>query len=145
MSCTRLYVYPAASSIGQASKSIILGLLKHWWENMRGGTSFIIIITSKDNTRALKKTEDKYSKIQETGSEGHFSSLYVIIEVSPPPPWECPLHPIPPYLQPLSPTSSLQPPPPPNQFLKTIRSVIAWVVNRRYLYPITLTNPEHYM
>ena len=72
----------------------------------------IIIITSKDNTQAFKKVDDMYPESQETGSEGHLSTIYVIIEVSPPPPWTCSLHPIPPNIQPISPPYSIQPPPP---------------------------------
>ena len=34
-------------------------------------------------------------------SKGHLPALYVIIKVSPHPPWTCPLHPIPPNFQPL--------------------------------------------
>ena len=86
---------------------------------MRGHNSFIFIITPKDNTQAFKKAENKHSKSHETGSEGHSSALYVIIEVSPPPPWTCTLqsptpHPIPIYKLFLLPP--LFNPPPPSSF-----------------------------
>ena len=61
--------------------------------------------------QALKNAENRHSKRQETGSEGHFSAIYVIILLLPTPPWICPLHPIPPDIQPLLPTSSVQSPP----------------------------------
>ena len=96
MQCARLYVKPTAAPMGQARENIILGLLKQWWENMRGHNLFLIIIKLKYNTQAYKKAGNKQSKSQETGSEGNFSSLYVMIEVSPPPPWTFPLHPTPP-------------------------------------------------
>ena len=110
MPCTRFYVGPTAAPIGQAKKNRLLGLLEQRWENMRGHNPFLIIITPKDNTQAFKKAENKHSKNQEIGSEGHFSALYVIIEVSPPPTWAYPLHPTPPYIQPLPPPSPVQTP-----------------------------------
>ena len=55
----------------------------------------------KDNKQAFKKVEKQHSKRQKIGSEGNLSAPFVIIKVSPPPPWTCPLHPIPPNLQPL--------------------------------------------
>ena len=54
-------------------------------------------------------TKGQYSSVQKgrkqafkesgNGFEERFSALYVIIEVSPPPPWTCPLHPISPFFQ----------------------------------------------
>ena len=61
----------------------------------------------------FKNIENKHSNIQEIGSEGNFSALYVIIELSPPPHCMCPIHPIPPNIQRLpSPSSVLFYPPP---------------------------------
>ena len=117
MSCTRLYVDPTATQMGQARKKRLLGLLKQWRENMRRHNSFLIRITPKDNTQAFKHAENKHSKSQETGHEGHFSALYVIIEVPPCPPWTCPLPPSPPYLQPIPPPSTVQPLHPPRWYL----------------------------
>ena len=84
---------------------------------MRRQNLFLIIITPKYNTQAFKNSENKHSKSQETGYEGHFSALYVIIEVPPLPPWKSPLPPSPPYLQPLPPPSSVQPLHPPRWYL----------------------------
>ena len=92
------------------------------------------------------------------GSEGNFSALYIIVEVSPPPSWTCPLHPLPPNIQPLHPPSSIPstppprwgwahgdydhwPPPPLPPLLQTRRAVTAWVDKRRYLYSVNLINP----
>ena len=46
------------------------------------------------------------------GSEGHFSTLYVIRKVSPPPPCIFPIHTIPTNIKPLPYPSSITPPPP---------------------------------
>ena len=61
----------------------------------------------------FKKAENNHSKRWGNGSEGNLSALYFIIEVSPPPPWTCTLYPIPPYIQPIPPTSSDKTPPTP--------------------------------
>ena len=163
MPCTRLYVEPTAALMDQARKKKLLGLIKQWWDNMRGHNSFLIIITSKDYTQAFKKSENKHSKSQESGSERNFSALYFIIEVSLRPPWTFPIHPIPPYIQPIPPTSSVPPPsPPPPSFvlgpwwwwilsspppssptplLHTSMAVMVWSAESRYLYPTTIMNP----
>ena len=163
--CTRLYVYPTATPMGQASKNKPSGLRKKWWENIRGNNSFLIIITPKDNTKAFKKSENKHSKSQEIVSDRHFSALYVIIEVSPPPAWTCPLYHIPTYFLHIPPPPSVQPPPPPplvgigpmNMMIIIIapnpptlklqkrREATVWLAKRGYLYPITLTNTIHHM
>ena len=66
------------------------------------GAHFIFfIITSKDSKQAFIKAENNNSKRGGTGYEGHMSALYVIIEVSPPPPWKFPLHSIRRDIQPL--------------------------------------------
>ena len=96
MPCTRLYVDPTEFLMVQARENILLSLLKKQRENMRGHSSLFLIITPKDNTQAFKKAENKHLKRQETGYEGHFSSLYVIIELSPTPHWTCPIHLTPP-------------------------------------------------
>ena len=77
---------------------------------MRGYNLCLIIITSKDNMQKFKNTENKHSNIQEIGSEGNFSALYVIIELSPPPHCMCPIHTIPTYIQPLPLPYPIQPP-----------------------------------
>ena len=108
MPCTRLYLDPTTALVSQTMEKIPLIIINQQWENMRGHSSFFIITTSKDNTQSFKKAENKNSKRQETGYEGYFLALYVIIEVSPPPPWMCPLHSIPPDIKPLPPPSSVQ-------------------------------------
>ena len=113
MSCIRLYVEPTEDLMSQERKKRLLGLLKQWIENMRGHNSLFIVITSKDNPQEFQKAENKYSKSQETILEGNISTLYIIIEDSPTPPWICPLHTTPPYIQPFSTPSSVQPPTPP--------------------------------
>ena len=60
---------------------------------MRGKNSFLIIITSKGSKQASKKAENLHSKRQNLESKGRFPALYVIIKVSPLPPWTCTLHP----------------------------------------------------
>ena len=84
--------------MSQARKKRLLSLLWQGRENTRGHNSFFIIITLKDNTHASQNPENKHSKRQKNGSERHFSALYVIIEVSPLPPWMFTLHPTPPPL-----------------------------------------------
>ena len=51
----------------------------------------------------IQKGRKQAFKEAENVSEGHFSALYVIIEVSSPPPWICPLCPILTDIQPLPP------------------------------------------
>ena len=81
--------------------------------NMRGGGgSLFIFIRTKDSNKAFKNAENKYSKRQKTESEGHFSALYVIIEVLITPTWTCNLHPTSPNLQFLTPLFNPSPPPP---------------------------------
>ena len=58
----------------------------------------------------MQKSRKVEFKEAEIGSKGHFPALYVIIKVSPPPPWNCPLHTIPPYFQNF--ILLLNPPPP---------------------------------
>ena len=82
---TITYEDPTAAPMGQESKNRILGLLNQWWDNTMENISLLIIITPKDNTQALRKAENKHSKSRDTGSEGHLSALYIIIEVYPPP------------------------------------------------------------
>ena len=135
-----------------------LSLLNHQRENMRGYSLLFIIITSKGSKQSFKKAENKYSKIHRTGSEGNFSSLCVIIEVYPSPPWTCPIHYIPPPPQFTTSSSSLlcsiTLPPivdigtmimmitiavfPPPLHLQTSREVTVVSTEWRYLYPITL-------
>ena len=79
MSCARLYVDPSAAPMVQARKKRLLGLLNQWRKSTRGYNSFLIIITSKDNSPEFKKAENKHSKSQETIPEGNLSALCVII------------------------------------------------------------------
>ena len=58
--------------------------------------------------KALKKAENMHSIRKKIGPEGHFSALYVIIKVPPPHLLACTIHPIPPNLRPLTPTSYAQ-------------------------------------
>ena len=85
MTCIRLYVEPTEAMIVQASKSMLLSLLKQWWEKNRRRNTLFIIIKSNNSKQVLNKAWNNHSKRQKTGSEGHFSSLYFIIEVSPSP------------------------------------------------------------
>ena len=64
--------------------------------------------TSKDNMQAYQKAENKHSKMQETGYEGHLSALYVIIELHPPLFGRFLSNIPPPDLQPLCPPHNLQ-------------------------------------
>ena len=70
---------------------------------MMGHNSSFIIIISKEIMQAFKEAE--------IGSEGHFSALYNRMNVSPPPPCMCTIHPYPPNIKPLHATSSINPPP----------------------------------
>ena len=78
---------------------------------MRGNTSFLIIINSKDSKQAFKKSENQHYKRQKIESEGYFSALHNIITVYPPPSQTFPLCITPPNFQPLLPL--FNPPYPP--------------------------------
>ena len=79
---------------------------------MRGHNSFLIIITPKVNISSFKKSEKKHSKIRETGSEGYFSALYVIIDSPSPTPLTCYTHYIPQISNLFLLPPTLNPPPP---------------------------------
>ena len=95
-SCTRPYVDTKEALMGQGRRNMLLRLLKQLLYNTRGNNSLFIIITSKYGKETSRKSEKNHPKRQKTGSEVHFSALYVIIEVYPTPFWTYHLHPTPP-------------------------------------------------
>ena len=64
MPCNIFDVNPTADLMIQARKNRLLSLIKQLLENMRGGNSLFIIITSKENMQASKKAENKHSNRQ---------------------------------------------------------------------------------
>ena len=57
MPSNRLYLDPTASPMVQARGKMLSGLLKHQLYNMRGNSSFLLIITPKDKIQAFKNAE----------------------------------------------------------------------------------------
>ena len=156
MTCTRLYVDPIEAPMGQEREKRNLGLLKQWWENMRGHNILLIIITPKDKKQASKNIKTKH--LGNWIWRAFLSTLCYhrsvpspllgrIISILPPP-----------YLQTLPHPSSVQPPPslfgigpmmmtiivisptPPTMRMQTRRAVAVLATKRRYLYPTNLTN-----
>ena len=111
--CTIFYVETTAAMMIHASKKRLLRLIKQRQENIRGRNSLFIIITSKDDMQLFRNAENEHSKRQVSGSGGHFSPLYVIIEVTPTPPWTCTIHPTHPPIYTLFLLPPLFDPPPP--------------------------------
>ena len=105
MSYNIFYLEPTEALMGQERGNRLIRLLKQWWDNMRGGGSFFIVVISKDSKQSFKEVEKKNSKRYKNGYEGNFSALCVIIEV-PSSPCTYPLHYTPPFKQPLPHPSS---------------------------------------
>ena len=108
MPCTRIYVDPTAALMIKKRKKRPSNPSKTVMKKIKGQSSFFIIMTSKDNTLALKNSENRHSTRQDTRSEGHFLVLYIITDLKPPPCWTFPFNPFPPVIQSLPPPSSVQ-------------------------------------